>query len=71
MKTISQMLEARARERAAHERYRRIAVTTTAICIAALVGCITAAAVVKTARIVAHDRAVCEAKEARCAGAEW
>lgn len=54
MKTISDHLNARR-----HERIRRRAATAAAVCMAVLIGCTTAAAVVKTARIVAADQARC------------
>lgn len=54
MKSISEHLEDRR-----HARIRRGAATSAAVAIAVLVGCIAAATVVKTARIVAADQARC------------
>lgn len=54
MKTISEHLADRR-----HEKARRAAATIAALSMAVLIACVTAAAVVKTARIVAADQARC------------
>lgn len=53
-KTISEHLAGRS-----HERIRRGAATAAAVAMAVLIGCLAAATVVKTARIVAADQARC------------
>ena len=68
-KTISDHLSARR-----HERIRRRAATAAAVAMSILIGCIVAAAVVKTARIVAADQERCgeaSASAAVCAGPAW
>lgn len=63
MKTISEHLADRR-----HEKARRAAVTFAAVCMAVLIGCVVAATVVKTARIVADDSARCASA---CVAPAW
>ncbi len=70
MKTISQHLDDRDAERR-HQRIRRNAATMAAVAMAVLIGCIVAATVVKTARIVADDMARCDGRGPVCMGPEW
>lgn len=66
MKTISEHLAERR-----HERIRRAAATVAAVFMAVLIGCIVAATVVKTARIVAAGQERCGHGLDACEAPAW